>query len=141
MTLSRGIDRFLKVLKRSSSSVDPHWPPSVSTNKVTPSRLFTLSFDPSSRDTNVNADPSTCKAARGASKSRRSGRQIEAKNLSFLTYSCTLVTPGVNFGMACQGNCEVDIGGTSSGTGMPSPLISATSVSKEDVPLDHGSCN
>ena len=40
----------------------------------------------------------------------------------------------MNFGIACHGSWEAETGGTSSGTGTPSPLISAASTSKERLP-------
>ena len=102
-----------------------------------PSNDLTLSFVPSNLDTLVKADPSTCRAARGAKRSRYSGGQMDARNLSFRTYSCTLVTPGVNFGIACHGNCEAETGGTSSGTGMPKPppLIFGCQVLQKKISL------
>ena len=95
-----------------------------------PDWLATLSFSGGSLATFLKAVPSTRtrSAARGANKAKCSVGHIDAKNLSFCAYSWTLVVPGMNFGMLCQGGCGATLatdppisGSSESGRGTPIP--------------------
>ena len=115
---------FSKNSYRSSSSVDPQKPPIASTRSAIPVKFLTRSFSGSNLATFLKADPSTRRAALGASCSRCSLGQSNARNFNFCTYSWTLVDPGMNFGMLFQGGCGPPVGLASSMSSEVKPGIS-----------------
>ena len=120
----------------SSRTVFPHTPPSVVTRSLTPSKLFTFNFSGSKRTTFWKADPLHCNAARGASWLRCSLGQMPARNSRRLAYSARSVSPGLKWGIKCQGSCEPVVF-PDGAPGSEVPSIDIVDTNSFQIPLDH----